>query len=35
MYAINSVYRWQDHGEFNLLFNALVSWDDLGSEAGK
>ncbi len=35
MFAINPVYRWQNHGEFNLLFNALVNWDDLGSEAGK
>jgi len=27
------VYRWQNHGEFNMLFNALMNYDDLGSEA--
>jgi hypothetical protein len=35
MYATNPVYRWQNHGEFNMVFNALLSWDDLGAEAGK
>jgi len=35
MYATNPVYRWQNHGEFNLLFNALMNWDDLGVNAGE
>jgi hypothetical protein len=29
LYATNPVYRWQNHGEFNMLFNALMNWDDL------
>jgi len=29
LYATNPVYRWQNHGEFNMLFNALMNYDDL------
>jgi len=29
IYATNPVYRWQNHGEFNMLFNALVNWNDM------
>ena len=29
VYASNPVYRWQNHGEFNMLFNALVNWNDI------
>lgn len=29
MYATNPVYRWQNHGEFNMLFNAILNYDDL------
>lgn len=35
LYATNPVYRWQNHGEFNMVFNALLNWDDLGAKAGK
>ena len=28
MFANNPVYRWQNHGEFNMVFNAIVNWDD-------
>jgi len=31
LYATNPVYRWQNHGEFNMLFNALMNYDDLTS----
>jgi hypothetical protein len=34
MFTTNPVYRWQNHGEFNMLFNALLNWDDLGRGAG-
>ncbi len=27
MFANNPVYRWQNHGEFNMIFNAIVNWD--------
>ncbi|MCC7195310.1 MAG: hypothetical protein IT356_07135 [Gemmatimonadaceae bacterium] len=29
MFANNPVYRWQNHGEFNLLFNSIVNWNDV------
>jgi hypothetical protein len=29
MFANNPIYRWQNHGEFNLVFNAIVNWNDL------
>jgi hypothetical protein len=31
MFANNPIYRWQNHGEFNLVFNALMNWNDLSS----
>ena len=32
MYSTNPVYRWQNHGEFNMLFNAIMNYDDLGAK---
>jgi hypothetical protein len=29
LYSTNPVYRWQNHGEFNLIFNALLNFNDL------
>ncbi len=29
MFANNPVYRWQNHGEFNMVFNAIINWDDV------
>jgi hypothetical protein len=28
LFATNPCYRWQNHGEFNLLFNALLHFND-------
>jgi hypothetical protein len=28
MFASNPVYRWQNHGEFNMVFNAILNWND-------
>jgi hypothetical protein len=28
--ANNPIYRWQNHGEFNMVFNALLNWNDSG-----
>jgi hypothetical protein len=28
LYATNPVFRWQNHGEFNLLFNAILNFND-------
>lgn len=36
LFANNPIYRWQNHGEFNLVFNALLNWNDVvgGPRAG-
>jgi hypothetical protein len=28
MFANNPIYRWQNHGEFNMVFNSIVNWND-------
>jgi hypothetical protein len=28
MFATNPCYRWQNHGEFNMLFNAILNYND-------
>jgi hypothetical protein len=28
LFANNPIYRWQNHGEFNLVFNAIINWND-------
>ena len=33
LFANNPIYRWQNHGEFNLVFNTLLNWNDLGTPA--
>jgi hypothetical protein len=33
LFANNPIYRWQNHGEFNMVFNALLNWNDLGGPA--
>jgi hypothetical protein len=35
LYATNPVYRWQNWGEFNLVFNALMNFNDLGTPAAR
>jgi hypothetical protein len=29
LFSNNPIYRWQNHGEFNMAFNALLNWNDL------
>jgi hypothetical protein len=29
LFANNPIYRWQNHGEFNMVFNTLLNWNDL------
>jgi hypothetical protein len=31
MFANNPIYRWQNHGEFNLVFNTIMNWNDLAN----
>jgi hypothetical protein len=32
LFANNPIYRWQNHGEFNMVFNAIVNWNDVVEE---
>jgi len=27
MFANNPIYRWQNHGEFNMVFNSVINWN--------
>ena len=29
LFANNPIYRWQNHGEFNMVFNAMLNWNDV------
>ncbi len=29
LFANNPIYRWQNHGEFNMVFNAIINWNDV------
>ena len=29
LFANNPIYRWQNHGEFNMVFNSIINWNDL------
>ena len=31
LFSSNPIYRWQNHGEFNMVFNAVLNWNDLGA----
>ena len=33
LFATNPIYRWQNWGEFNMVFNALMHHNDLGAVA--
>src|SRR6185295_18824042 len=35
LFAGNPVYRWQNFGEFNLLFNTLVNFNDIKTEPAR
>ena len=32
LFAGNPCYRWQNYGEFNMLFNVVLNYDDLGAK---
>jgi len=27
LFSNNPIYRWQNHGEFNMIFNAVINWN--------
>jgi hypothetical protein len=31
LFANNPIYRWQNHGEFNMIFNSVLNWNDVPS----
>ena len=31
LFSNNPIYRWQNHAEFNLVFNTMLNWNDLGA----
>ncbi|MGB2714061.1 MAG: hypothetical protein WBC51_07775, partial [Vicinamibacterales bacterium] len=33
LFSNNPVYRWQNHGEFNMVFNAMLNWNDLADSS--
>jgi len=33
LFSNNPIYRWQNHAEFNMVFNALLNWNDFGTPA--
>lgn len=33
MFANNPIYRWQNHGEFNMVFNSIINWNDVPAPA--
>ena len=33
LFANNPIYRWQNHGEFNMVFNSIINWNDAGGAA--
>jgi hypothetical protein len=35
LFANNPIYRWQNHGEFNLVFNAVLNWNHLPPPEGR
>ena len=30
LFSNNPIYRWQNHAEFNMVFNAMMNWNDMG-----
>jgi hypothetical protein len=33
LFSNNPIYRWQNHGEFNMVFNAVMNWNDMPGAA--
>jgi hypothetical protein len=29
LFSNNPIYRWQNHGEFNMIFNSVLNWNDI------
>jgi hypothetical protein len=33
LFSNNPIYRWQNHAEFNMVFNSMLNWNDMGPAA--
>ncbi len=33
LFSNNPIYRWQNHAEFNMVFNSMLNWNDMGQAA--
>jgi hypothetical protein len=33
LFSNNPIYRWQNHAEFNMVFNTMLNWNDLAGPA--
>ncbi len=33
LFSNNPIYRWQNHGEFNMIFNSVLNWNDVVAPA--
>ena len=33
LFSNNPIYRWQNHAEFNMVFNTMLNWNDLAAAA--
>ena len=33
MFSNNPIYRWQNHGEFGMIFNTMLNWNDVVTKA--
>jgi hypothetical protein len=33
LFSNNPIYRWQNHAEFNMVFNAVMNWNDMPDAA--
>ena len=35
LFSNNPIYRWQNHGEFNMVFNTMLNWNDLAGSSAR
>jgi hypothetical protein len=35
LFSNNPIYRWQNHGEFNMVFNTMLNWNDLAASTAR
>ena len=33
LFSNNPIYRWQNHAEFNMVFNTMLNWNNLAGSS--